>query len=342
MYTLSAHISRGAAFTAALAVATCAAATFPSHAASTGGRAYGWPVKPFHRQHPIRGGFGDPRTVFDGPPTTDGLMTDAGSFQFHFGVDISADDGTAVYPVVSGTVTKRHDDWIAVDTGDGRIFQYFHIAPAVGVGQKVETYSTLLGTILPKSGHVHLTEIDDHQPVNPLQPGHLTPYTDRTKPAVDDITFRARDGAADVLPGFVRGSVEPVAEAYDTPSLPVHGSWHGMPVAPALVTWHIETLGGRIVVPERVAVDFRRTIPDDSQFWSYYARGTYQNMAVFKPHYSWAQPGRFLFKLTRTPFDTRVLADGVYVLVVTAADIRGNRAFASQRLTIHNRLGWRG
>jgi hypothetical protein len=72
------------------------------------------------------------------------------------------------------------------------------------------------------------------------------------------------------------------------------------------------------------------------------ARGTYQNMAVFKPHYSFGQPGFFLFELTRRPFDTRSVPDAVYDLVVTASDIRGNRRTASRRVTIHNRSGWRG
>ena len=29
-----------------------------------GASAYSWPFKPFNQQHPIRGFFGDPRTVF--------------------------------------------------------------------------------------------------------------------------------------------------------------------------------------------------------------------------------------------------------------------------------------
>jgi hypothetical protein len=33
-------------------------------AAASGASAYPWPVKPFDKQHPIRGFFGDPRTVF--------------------------------------------------------------------------------------------------------------------------------------------------------------------------------------------------------------------------------------------------------------------------------------
>ena len=53
-------------------------------------------------------------------------------------------------------------------------------------------------------------------------------------------------------------------------------------------------------------------IPPNPQFWSYYARGTYQNQSVFKPHYSYAQPGCFLYKLTRSPFDTLSVPDGIY------------------------------
>src|SRR6266487_2891994 len=65
------YISRGAARMLAIAaLATCAVATSLSitDSASAQGRSskasasgYGWPVKPFDRQHPIRGGFGDPR-----------------------------------------------------------------------------------------------------------------------------------------------------------------------------------------------------------------------------------------------------------------------------------------
>src|SRR4249919_3672730 len=44
-------------------------------------RSYGWPVKPFNRQHPVRGYLNDPRNA-------------DGTKNFHFGIDISAADGT--------------------------------------------------------------------------------------------------------------------------------------------------------------------------------------------------------------------------------------------------------
>src|SRR4051812_22550872 len=58
---------------------------------STGCRAPGavggWPVRPFHRQHPLRAGINELRPA-----------------NLHFGVDILARDGTRVYAVQGGTV----------------------------------------------------------------------------------------------------------------------------------------------------------------------------------------------------------------------------------------------
>src|SRR4029079_10771235 len=46
---------------------------------------YGWPVTPCDRQHPVRAFLNDPR------------IGHHGSHAFHFGIDISAPDGTRVY-----------------------------------------------------------------------------------------------------------------------------------------------------------------------------------------------------------------------------------------------------
>lgn len=329
-----------ASLAAFLVAATVAGlALQPAGAAQT---EYSWPVKPFDQPHPIRGAFGDPRTLFHAPPTEAGLMTAGGSFSFHWGVDIAAPDGTEVYPVVSGVVAHVSRRGVTVDTGHGRVFAYWHIQPQVGVGDSVQAGKTVLGTIVRPFKHVHLSELQDGKPVNPLQYGHLTPYDDTTVPVVESVRLRRPDSGSDLMSPFVRGRVELIAEAYDSPQMPAGGVWDRFPVAPALVTWRLQRWDGRLVIPERVAVDFREAIPSRSLFWSYYARGTYQNMAVFYPHYNWGQPGCFLFKLTPTAFDTRTVKDGVYDLVVTATDIRGNHSSKSLRLTIHNRAGWLG
>jgi peptidase M23-like protein len=331
-----------ACFGALKAGPEAALATRPSaaRAASTGG--FGYPVKPFDREHPIRGTFGDPRSQFLGPPTRDTVMHGAGSFSFHQGVDISAPNGTAVYPVADGTVATVTPIWVRVNSSGGRAFEYWHIRPRVRVGQHVDAQKTVLGRIIKPAGHVHLTEYEGGRVVNPLVPGRLTPYHDSTRPSVRSISLRRTDTGGDLLPGFVRGSVMIVVDADDMPSMPVRGQWRSLPVAPALVTWQIRSWTGRTVVPRRVAVDYRTTVPPNSAFWQVYARGTYQNMSVFGSHYSFLQRGCYLFKLTPRAFDTHQLRDGVYDLVVTASDIRGNSDSSSLRLTVHNRTGWVG
>jgi murein DD-endopeptidase MepM/ murein hydrolase activator NlpD len=347
MTTSSSHpLGRKLCAIASLLLAALLASAFSglrpqtARAAGPSGTAYGYPVKPFHRQHPIRGGFGDPRTVFMAPPTRRGVYHGSGSFSFHQGVDISAPDGTAVYPVADGKVMSLNADRVFVSTGNGSRFEYWHIAPAVTAGQRVTTGQTVLGRILRGSGHVHLTEVDAGVVTDPLLPGHLTPYRDTTKPEVARIQLRTSDDALASMPNFIRGSVQMVAEAYDTPAIPVPGQWNGMPITPALITWHLETWNGKVKIRETTAWDARVTVPSNSLFWRYYARGTFQNMSVFAPHYSWGQPGCFLFRLGT--LDTRRLPDNVYRLVVTAADVRGNRSSSSIRFSVHNKPGWLG
>jgi hypothetical protein len=303
--TTSAPIRLGLALVVVLAASVLAA---PALAA------YHWPVKPFDREHPIRGSFGDPRTVFFGPPTRDTLLHGEGDFQFHFGVDISAPNGTPVYPVQSGFVTRVTDEEIDVAGAGGRAFQYWHLRAAVRSGERVTADVTILGRIMKPCGHVHLTELDDGVIVNPLQRGHLTPYTDRTKPEITSI---------------VRRGSELLASAVDLPSTPVPGAWHDLPVTPALLEWRLVDAAGRDVVPTRVVYDVREHLPAQSTFWSVYARGTHQNMTTFTGFYAYRQPGVYLFRLGHvTP------RPGRYDIVVTAIDIRGNEGSREQQVIV--------
>lgn len=296
----------------ALVVLAAAAFSAPAQAA------YHWPVKPFDREHPIRGSFGDPRTLFFGPPTQDTLLHGEGDFQFHFGVDISAPNGTPVYPVRSGVVTRVTDEEIDVAGAGGVAFQYWHLRAAVRDGERVTAYTTVLGRIMKPCAHVHLTELDNGVIVNPLQRGHLTPYTDRTAPTVTAIDIARSGGAVDLR-----------ATAQDMPSMPVPGAWHDLPVTPALVEWRLVNAAGRDVVPMRVVYDVREHLPAQSTFWSVYARGTHQNMTTFTHFYAYRQPGVYLFRLGDV-----TLRPGTYRVIVTAVDIRGNRGARAQKLVM--------
>jgi murein DD-endopeptidase MepM/ murein hydrolase activator NlpD len=339
------HIRRNAAAALVLAATmvftNAPALAAPEQQAASG--PYPWPVEPFDAPHPIRGSFGDPRTIFFGPPTARTLLAGNGNFTFHSGVDVSAPDGTAVYPVESGTVRSVSDVWLVVDDGNGRSFEYWHIAPVVSVGQQVAAQTTVLGRILRGSGHVHLTEIDNGVKVNPLASGHLTPYTDTTVPQVSSVRFRTSITGNDLMPELVRGKVELLASVCDMPTMQVPGAWRDLPVTPALVTWEVRRAdSGKVIVPTHIAYDVRSRLPSANAFWQVYARGTHQNMAVFGMHYSFMQPGLYLMRLMPGGFDTRSLHDAVYDLVVTATDIRGNHSSTAQRFSVHNRSGVSG
>jgi murein DD-endopeptidase MepM/ murein hydrolase activator NlpD len=312
-----------------VAAATLAGAAFLHPSV---GRTYSWPLKPFDRQHPIIGFFGDPRTVFDEPLALGGLYG-PGEFSFHNGVDIAARAGTAVFAVASGTVHRLSGSAIVVRSSGGRFFQYYHLREAVSEGQYVIAHQTVLGYVLAWARHLHFGEITGGRPLNPLLPGNLTPYRDRTRPRVTQILFRAPDRQP-VDRFALHGRVEFVAQAYDTP--PLHALRRkGFDVTPAVVRWEVTTRD-RIAVPETTAVDFYRTIPRNADFWRIYARGTYENAPGIGRHRLARVPGRYLFRLTPEPFDTRSLPDGTYVLRVTAEDERGNRGTRSESFVVRN------
>jgi murein DD-endopeptidase MepM/ murein hydrolase activator NlpD len=342
MFLLAAAIGGGAlAGRTALPVSSSTAAQPRATAAkqtSSGG--YGWPVKPFDQQHPVRGSFGDPRTVFRGVPTVRGLLTSDGAFSYHQGIDVSAPDGTSVYPVRSGVVRIVTPDWVEVDSGNGSAFQYWHIKSVVRVGDHVQAEEDALGHIMRASQHVHLTELKDGKAVNPLTPGHIAPYTDTTTPRVTEITFRGRDSGPELLPEYVHGRVELVASASDAQAIPVPGQWAGLPVSPARLTYRIAAYpSGATVSPERTAVDVTTRLPG-SNMWQTYARGTHMNMVQMGVHRYWYNPGVYLFKLTPMLWDTHQVRDGVYRICVTAWDTAGNHASASQVFQVHNRTTW--
>jgi hypothetical protein len=282
---------------------------------SPSGDGHPWPLKPFDRQHPIRGLFGDPR------------IGDKGGKSFHFGVDVSGLDGTAVYAVNGGRVSINGENITVIEVEGAREHSYWHVVPAVAGGSRVRR-GALLGHIAQGSGHVHLAERRGDAYLNPLRAGALRPYEDYGAPIVSRIVVsEARDA--------VYGRVDLIVEAFDHPPLSApQPPWQGMPVAPAMVRWRL-VRNARAVVPWRVAVDFRVSFvpkiagkpPTDAHFANVYAPGTRQN----KPN----KPGLYRFWLTRG-FDTRPFPDGDYRLDVEAADIRGNASRGHLVITLVN------
>jgi murein DD-endopeptidase MepM/ murein hydrolase activator NlpD len=280
--------------------------------------AYGWPVKPFHRQHPVRGYFGDPRIG----PDDDGTIHRT----FHFGVDVSAPDGTLVYATASGVVAANalHPDVVRILFGNGVEFSYWHIAPSVRPGQRVVAYETVIGRIEAGWGHVHFSEMRSGLYVNPLRPGAMGPYEDETCPSVKQVRFE-RDGVR-AAAGSVGGVVHIVVGGFDPPALSAPAPWNDMPVTPALIRWRIVTGKGRGVRRWETVFDVRWSLPSGG-FDSVYAIRTRQN----RPN----RPGTYRFYLARD-WNSAQLRDGAYGVEVQVVDSSGNRSTSSRPFAVVN------
>jgi murein DD-endopeptidase MepM/ murein hydrolase activator NlpD len=146
----------------------------------------GWPLKPFHRQHPLRAGFNELRT---------GSM--------HVGIDIQAEDQAPVYAIQPGRVRP-----IADSGPDARLrvgsYIYWHVNRSVPAGTRVRPFHTLLGHTLPGFLHLHLTEVrgGDQDYVFPLRRGgrSLFPMRERVPPVIGTPHFSG--GGRAIVPAF--------------------------------------------------------------------------------------------------------------------------------------------
>jgi hypothetical protein len=272
--------------------------------------AYGWPIKPFYQQHPIRGYFNDPRLSSD-------------EFGFHFGVDISAPDGTRVYAIEPGKARVRGMSVSVFPKRGGHLLSYWHVMPAVVKGQRVRRHQ-LIGHVAPGAEHVHLAEYKDGTYVNPLRLGGLAPYIDDTIPQIPKLTFYSF--GSPISPDAVNGPVDITVEAYDTSPMPIPFPWNQAIMTPTLVRWRL-VQGQNTIRQWETAVDFRTFLLPTNLFDFVYAPTTFQNKA--------GRRGRYDFYLAHS-FDTGTLANGSYVLQVDALDDQENKGQASFAFTVTN------
>ena len=113
--------------------------SLPAHASSAsrvaGRGSYGWPMKPFERQHPIRAFFGDPRAA--GLPR--GRRRDLGAFSFHNSMEHAVLSAPLAEPQRGCVVTTHAGLQL-------RVFQYWHLESLVRLHQRVQAQRTVLGT----------------------------------------------------------------------------------------------------------------------------------------------------------------------------------------------------
>lgn len=293
----------------AILVATGVALVLPALASAS----YGWPIKPFGQEHPVRGQLNDPRM--------NGLdFYSSSSHTFHFGIDIVAPDGTAVYSVAPGRVHVVSPSAIAVRGGGASNFAYWHIRPAVKNGKSVKLHA-LLGYIAPGYGHVHFAENRSGRYINPLRRGALTPYTDTAAPTIASLDYY--DSAYHDLEGAtLSGTVGLTADAFDTPQLV--SNWPWAITTPARIEWKLSDVGGRKIKAGRWDLGSALlTLDPLTVFAPYTLKNNLHGAGLYN---YWLGPR----------WDTTLVANGAYGLGVTASDIRGNATTKTVSFTVAN------
>jgi hypothetical protein len=204
----------------------------------------GWPLRPFHRQHPLRAGLNERRPA-----------------NMHEGVDIQAQDGTPVYAIQPGTARI-----VAPGTPDERVqvgsYLYWHVHHRVRPGQFVSAYHTVVGTIINGAGHLHLSELSGERFLNPLRPGGrvLAPWTDTQPPIIGAPTEHAG------------GRV--TVEVFDPQSFRALIKYRTPVLAPAALAYRARDAGGHDVTGLRFALRGSQHLPDAAR-WVVYAAGAY-------------------------------------------------------------------
>jgi hypothetical protein len=275
------------------------------------GAQIGWPLVPFHVEHPLRAGLNELRP---------------GSL--HVGVDIQARDGASVYAVQSGVA-----DVMAPNGPNARVrvghYVYWHILPSVVTGQPVTAFVTKLGTVMSGYGHIAFSELGWHgEYVNPLRPGGsvLSPYMNTRPPVIGRPAIAA--GGQVVVAAFSPQSFVRRTR-YPTPVL-----------APAGLAYRLFTTDGVAVTPLEWA--FRGThLLAFSERELIYAPGAgapgygcFATRSVCVPHWVYRLAGGLAPPL---PF---ALPPGAYRLTVYAWDWSDNVTALDTRVTM-SPTGWR-
>ncbi len=176
--------------------------------------AYGWPVKPFDQQHAIRGAFDDPRF---------------GRY-FHFGVDISAPDGTPVYAVAAGNCLPRTPTRSPCGDRTGtssRTGTYrATVAGALASCRRASKIGFVRARLRPRA----LRRVRRHDVRQPAPPRRARRRS-RTR--------RHPSSARSPSDDSQRRRSTATVEAYDTPPIAPPAPWQDARWTPALIRWRL-------------------------------------------------------------------------------------------------------
>ncbi|MFQ5604495.1 MAG: FlgD immunoglobulin-like domain containing protein [bacterium] len=171
-----------------------------------------WPIDDVNQPHEVSGAFAEYRDT-------------GSSDHFHSGTDIPKADGSPVYSVKDGVVTRF------VTTGSAAYVRvqdmaYVHIKPnpALAIGDSVFASKTIVGTILPGQGHVHFINGNPGAEKNSSLIGSgLTPFVDDCPPRIQYIRFYQNNSNVQFPSNEVSGLVDIIVKVKEEHGPPGSG-----------------------------------------------------------------------------------------------------------------------
>jgi hypothetical protein len=282
---------------------------------SVGCRPYGaeagWPLAPFHAEHPIRAGLNELRP---------------GSL--HVGVDIQARDREAVYAVQRGVARILAAKGPNARVQVGR-YVYWHIVPAVRNGQLIRPFQTVLGKVMAGYGHMAFSELGARgEYVNPLRPqgAVLEPFRDVAPPVIG-ATALAADG-------------EVVVGAYDPQSFVRRTTYTTPVLAPAALAFRLYELGGTPVTALEWAFRGTHLLQYASRRLIYAPGAHAPGYACFATRSACVPEWTYRVAGGLAPALPRSLPPGRYRLTIYAWDWADNATALDRTVTLAS-SGWR-
>ncbi|KAA3610719.1 MAG: T9SS C-terminal target domain-containing protein [Calditrichaeota bacterium] len=291
-----------------------------------------WPVTPLNSSHGINGGFSEFRNTLD-------------SDHFHNAVDIGEPDGEPCYSVFDGEVftigNSGSNSYVRVATqinGKWKHLTYLHIEPnpSLEVGDPVQKGVTILGTIYPGMGHVHLGErelVSDKSSsgayINNIRNnGGLTPYNDPYPPIIYRNSLKFfMDGTNTQLPAHgLTGKVDIQIKIEDHNGTTSSQTNNGTYLAGFRI-WSADTTT-IVFEPNDAGVKYRF---DKKPYNSSVHQVFVEDLATLSNPVYWLTNGTGASGINQTLevnnnyFNTTLLDTGDYVLQIFTEDTRSNK-----------------
>ncbi|GJQ62556.1 MAG: hypothetical protein SCALA702_16090 [Melioribacteraceae bacterium] len=294
---------------------------------------YPYPVPPFNVSQPLSGAFSEFRNT-------------GSSDHFHNAIDLPEPDNNPVYPSIDGTVysivtTSGSNNYVSVLSQHGGAYKritYLHIQPnpSLFVGMPVSTGSTVLGTIYPGMGHVHLIERElipgpnnYGVEINNVRPGGggVYPFYDNYNPVIHLNTLEFRiDGSTRTLPAHnLTSRIDIIIKMEEINGsggiYENNGSY--------IVGWRLHSADTTQVVYEQFpqGITYKFDIkPDNSDVHNVFVQGiaTLSDPVYYITNGNGAGFINQTGTVNNNYFDTDLVDEGDYILEVFAEDTRNN------------------